>query len=84
MNKPPDTLRLVEDSLLKKALGYDYEETRTEFSDKTGEKTVTTSHHVSPDVRALTFWLKNRCPNRWQDKPQEPEDTEGVTILDDL
>ncbi len=80
-----DTLTQVEESLLKKALGYEYQETRTEFSDKTGEKTVTTSHHVGPDVRALTFWLKNRCPDRWQEKPEEaPAEEDGVTILDDL
>lgn len=73
----------VELALLIKALGYDYQETREEFSEKTGAKTVTQDHHVGPDVRAQIFWLKNRCPQRWKERP-EPEFEGEVTILDDL
>ena len=73
----------VELALLTKALGYDYQETREEFSEKTGARTVTQDHHVGPDVRAQIFWLKNRCPQRWKERP-EPEFEGEVTILDDL
>ena len=73
----------VELALLTKALGYDYQETREEFSEKTGARTVTQDHHVGPDVRAQIFWLKNRCPLRWKERP-EPEFEGEVTILDDL
>ena len=43
----------VELALLTKALGYDYQETREEFSEKTGARTVTQDHHVGPDVLSL-------------------------------
>ena len=59
----------VENALLKRALGYEYEEKRTEASDRYGAKIVTTTKHVPPDVTAALFWLKNRKPNSWRDKP---------------
>lgn len=78
------TEQKVEEALLLRALGYEYQETRREWSEKTGEKTITTTHHVGPDVRALIFWLKNRQPERWQERPEGEEEQEGVTIIDDL
>lgn len=59
---------LVEDALLKRALGYQYTETeiRTDEQGRTMEKTVT--RQVVPDVTAQIFWLKNRQPERWRDK----------------
>ena len=74
----------VELALLTKALGYDYQETREEWSEKTGERTITQDHHVGPDVRAQIFWLKNRCPQRWRERPEPEADGSEVTILDDL
>lgn len=59
----------VENALLKRALGYDYQEERIETSDKDGTKVVQTIKHVAPDVGAAAFWLKNRRPDRWRDKP---------------
>ncbi len=56
----------VERALLKRALGYDYVETRTEESDK-GFKRIETTKHIPPDTKALIFWLKNRMPERWSD-----------------
>lgn len=64
--------RKVEDSLLKRALGYEYEETTTEvfeFPDGTTRKHVKkVTKIVVPDVTAQIFWLKNRKPNDWRDK----------------
>lgn len=74
----------VELALLTKALGYDYQETKEEWSEKTGSRTTTADHHVGPDVRAQIFWLKNRCPQRWKDRPEPEADGSEVTILDDL
>ena len=74
----------VELALLTKALGYDYQETREEWSEKTGARTITQDHHVGPDVRAQIFWLKNRCPQRWKERPEPEADGSEVTILDDL
>ena len=59
----------VENALLKRALGYDYQEQRIEVSEKDGEKVIQTVKHVAPDVGAAAFWLKNRRPDKWRDKP---------------
>ena len=57
----------VENALLKRALGYDYEETITEMSEKGVTKRVMRKH-MPPDVTAQIFWLKNRWPEAWRDK----------------
>ena len=60
----------VENALLKRALGYEYDEVKT-VTDKDGnvkEKTVTRKV-VLPDTTAQIFWLKNRKPAQWRDKP---------------
>lgn len=54
----------VAESLRKRALGYDLEETRL---DKDGEE-VTVSKHYPADVTACIFWLKNRRPDLWRDR----------------
>ena len=62
----------VENALLKRALGYDYEETVTEIH-KDGNG-VERQHirkikkHMPADTTAQIFWLKNRRPDRWRDK----------------
>ena len=55
----------VENSLLKRALGYEYDEEK--FVD--GE-VVTIKRQVQPDTTAIIFWLKNRRPDKWRDKPE--------------
>ena len=35
------------------------------------------------DVTAMIFWLKNRRPDKWRDKPERVETGEGVRIVDD-
>lgn len=75
----------VENALLKRALGYDFQEERIETSTKDGTKVVQTIKHVPADVAAQIFWLKNRRPDRWRDKvPAEAGQDSGVTIVDDL
>lgn len=60
--------RQVENALLKRALGYEYTETKIEeeFGEIT-KKTVTVKQ-VAPDVTAQIFWLKNRKREEWRDK----------------
>lgn len=58
----------VENALLKRALGYDVEESVVEESDVNGRKTRTTVRHVPADVTAQIFWLKNRRPEVWREK----------------
>lgn len=62
----------VENALLKRAMGYDYEETVTEIYK--GEGGVERQHirklkkHLPPDTTAQIFWLKNRRPDKWRDR----------------
>jgi hypothetical protein len=58
---------LVEDSLLKRALGYEYKETEVKKSPD-GVTKKRSRKHMAPDVTAQIFWLKNRQPERWRDK----------------
>ena len=68
----------VENALLKRALGYDYQEQRIEKSDKDGTKIIQTIRHVPADTTAQIFWLKNRRPDKWRDKPEIPGDTDAL------
>lgn len=75
--------RQVENALLKRALGYEYEEVKEkyELGDLT-ERTVT-KKQVVPDTTAQIFWLKNRKPEKWRDK-QEVEDNTALEKLDEI
>ena len=57
----------VENALLKKALGYTYDEETTKNSDGNIEIKIV-SKHVPGDTTAQIFWLKNRRPDKWRDK----------------
>ena len=57
----------VENALLKRALGYTVKE---EKLTKDGE-VVEIEREVPGDVTAQIFWLKNRKPDAWRDKPEE-------------
>lgn len=64
----------VENALLKRALGYDYEETVTEvveMPDGSKRRHIKkTTKQVVPDVTAQIYWLNNRRPDRWRAKQQ--------------
>ena len=76
----------VENALLKRALGYEYEEVTTEIEDvptgkynSEGKPIVKQKKHIRkttkmvvPDTTAQIFWLKNRRPDRWRDKVDVP------------
>lgn len=64
----------VENALLKRALGYRYEEKKTTISDKDGVKVTTIKKEMPPDTTAQIFWLKNRRPDLWRDSPQQAEE----------
>lgn len=65
--------RQVENALFTRALGYTYDEIKTEDIVIGGElvkggKVTTTRKEVIPDTTAMIFWLKNRKPTEWRDK----------------
>lgn len=69
--------RQVENALLKRALGYEYTEVTKEYIPEVGKMIVTkeVSKQVVPDTTAQIFWLKNRKPEDWRDKPKEVDKT---------
>lgn len=81
--------RQVENALLKRALGYEYTETTREAvqDPNSGEVkmqvTKKVTKQVAPDTTAQIFWLKNRKPDKWRDKPAY-EDTSELDKLDTI
>lgn len=61
----------VENALLKRALGYEWEEKTTEVYDDGKKHIKVITRHVPPDVGAIAFWLKNRKPKKWRDRPAD-------------
>ena len=71
----------VENALLKRALGYEYEEVTevVEFADGNTKKTnKTVRKFIPPDVTAQIFWLKNRRPDRWRDTKRIESKSDGM------
>ncbi len=66
----------VENSLYKRAVGYNYVEVTKELklNPSTGQYemmiTKEVTKHVVPDTTAEIFWLKNRKPDVWRDKQE--------------
>lgn len=58
--------RMVENALLKAALGYEFEE---DGMTKDGD-VVPLRRVQHPNTTALIFWLKNRKPAEWRDKQE--------------
>lgn len=57
--------QVVEKSLTMKAQGYDRHYVEVVI-DKEGNRTeYHRTQHYPPDSKAIQFWLRNRCPERW-------------------
>ena len=70
----------VEQSLFKRALGYDYEETKVFAVEGQPRRAEKTKKHVVSDVTACIFWLKNRRPEKWRDR-HDLEHGGSVTVI---
>lgn len=74
----------VENALLKRALGYEYEETITEIEEveegRQKKHVRRIRKHMPPDVGAIVFWLKNRKPGKWRDKIEAAPDMENELL----
>lgn len=80
----------VENALLKRALGYNqlvkktFKIRKVKYSDgrKIEEKEELVDGydevHVPPDTTAIIYWLKNRKPKSWRDKPQVDDSTQDI------
>lgn len=60
----------VENALLKRALGYEYEEVSEKYEMGIMTERKVTKKQVVPDTTAQIFWLKNRKPSVWRDRAQ--------------
>ena len=64
---------VVENALLKSAMGYKFDEVVKEriYNPETGESEIVevkrTTKDVAPNSTSLIFWLKNRKPEAWRD-----------------
>jgi len=70
----------VENALLKRALGYEFEETTQELQDGKLVVTKIVRKHIVADVGAQAFWLKNRASDKWRDKPVQDDNVEDKEI----
>ncbi len=68
--------RQVENALLKRAIGYEYEEISEKFEGGILTDRKVTKKQVVPDTTAQIFWLKNRKPSVWRDRAQVDVDAE--------
>ncbi|MFF2754801.1 helix-turn-helix domain-containing protein [Psychrobacillus sp. NPDC058041] len=73
----------VENSLLKRAIGYRYEE-ETWGKGIDGEMIIVKKvvKSQAPDVTAQIFWLKNRQPERWRERVEIKNEHEGTVIVE--
>lgn len=74
----------VENALLKRALGYDYEEITTEIYDMpdgTQRKHIKkVTKMVVPDTTAQIYWLNNRRPDRWKNRKAAESEAVNETL----
>lgn len=71
----------IEQSLYRRAMGYEHDETDIRV---VGNRLVKTPirRHYPPDTTAMIFWLKNRKPAAWRDK-QDVEHTGPLRVVID-
>lgn len=74
----------VESALLKRALGYEYEETTTEIYEtldgSTRKHIKKVIRYIAPDVTAQIYWLNNRRPDRWRNRKAIENDQPNVAL----
>lgn len=77
----------VENALLKRATGYEYEEVQQFMEEKNGtttKKIIKTKKHVPADTGAAIFWLKNRKSDKWRDRQENTIVNKQECNTDDL
>ncbi|MDB8575367.1 helix-turn-helix transcriptional regulator [Turicibacter sanguinis] len=71
----------VENALLKRALGYTYDEVKETYDGDQLTKRQVVTKHVPADVGAMIFWLKNRRPQDWKSDYHKVKHDEKVLDL---
>lgn len=75
---------LVENALLKRALGYSYKEKSEKYEGGVLTERKVTIKEVVPDTTAQIFWLKNRKPSEWRDRVQTDVEAAELSKVDEL
>lgn len=73
----------LENSLYKKAMGYEYEEVETWIEEVDGvqKKRVKRVKKIAPpDTGALCFALKNLAPDKWRDRQDADQTGEQIIV----
>lgn len=60
----------VENALLKRALGYEYDEVKEKYEGNVCTEKTVTKKQIIPDTTAQIFWLKNRKVKEWAGQQQ--------------
>src|SRR5690606_22212030 len=68
----------VAEKLFQRAIGYSHPDVHISNFQGIITQTPITKHYP-PDPTSMIFWLKNRRPDLWRDKP-EPEDDDGKVL----
>lgn len=68
----------VENALLKRAMGYKYDEVTKELRDGELVETKRVTKEVQADTTAQIYWLKNRKPDKWRDRIVDAENEEQI------
>lgn len=74
----------VENALLKKATGYTIQLNKQKVTKDGDVVDIVEEIHITPDTTAQIFWLKNRKPDKWRDKPVNDNDREALEKLDKI
>ena len=78
----------VENALLKRALGYEYEDKtyETRYDKKQDEYievlTKRVTKQVAPDTTAQIYWLNNRKPKKWRNKQDIDVSNNGISLAE--
>lgn len=72
MDEKIDVLNsMVEASLYQKAIGYQTTETKIIENENGIKEKITITKEEPPDLKSAIFWLKNKCPEKWKDEPND-------------
>lgn len=63
----------VEQSLFRRAMGYSHQSEKV-FQFQGQVIRAETVEHYPPDPTSMIFWLKNRQPEKWRDRPEADGD----------
>lgn len=73
----------VEGALYKRAMGYEVEEEKTyiqEVDGKITKRKEIIKKHIPGETAAQIFWLKNRNPEEWKDRPKSGEEYKRLQL----